>query len=199
LVLPGVDLDHFEPRPEPQGRFTVLFASAPADPNEFESRGLPLLIACARAAPDVDFVLLWRDWGGSNRSERALLALSLPRNVHVVRRGRRSMPDIYGSAHAVACVYAEGFGKATPNSVIEALACGRPVIVGKGCGIASLIENGVAGAAIEPTVPAALDAIRALRDDWAGMASRGREIARQRFGLDRFLAAYAQAYVDALA
>ena len=197
LVYPGVDLAEFTPGVAPESRFQVLFASAPARPDEFARRGIPLLVETARACPDIDVVLLWREWGDTTAAQRALAALSPPPNVRMVSRGQRTMAEVYRSVHAVACIYADGFGKATPNSIVEGLASGRPAIVARSCGIADLVAAAGAGYAIDPTVDSAQAAVRALQHDWLGHSARARALATQHFRLDQFVSAYRRAYAEA--
>jgi glycosyltransferase involved in cell wall biosynthesis len=197
LVYPGVNLAEFTPGAVPESRFQVLFASAPARPDEFVRRGIPLLVETARACPDIDVVLLWREWGDATAAQAALAALAPPPNVRMVSRGQRTMAEVYRSAHAVACIYSHGFGKATPNSIVEGLASGRPAIVARSCGIAELVAAAGAGYAIDPTVDAARAAVRALQHDWHGHSARARALATQHFGLEQFVSAYRRAYVDA--
>jgi glycosyltransferase involved in cell wall biosynthesis len=198
VVPPGVDLGAFAPGAAPEGRFQLLFASAPADTAEFAARGIPLLVDTARACPDIDVVLLRRDWGRAGDADRALAALDPPANVKVVQRGERTMAEVYQAAHAVACVYADGFGKTTPNSVVEGLACGRPAVVSRSCGIADLLTTARAGHAADRSVAAVAAAVRDLQHDWPAYSARARELATRHFGLEAFIAAYAQIYTDIL-
>ncbi len=196
VVPPGIDLTEFSPGPAPAGRFQLLFASAPAHAGEFAVRGIPLMIEVARACPDIDLVLLWREWGDTAAADRALAALSPPPNVHVARRGPRTMAAVYRSAHAVACVYADGFGKSVPNSVVEALACGRPVVVASTSPIAELVTTAGAGCDTAYSTAGAVAAVRSLQQDWAQYSGQARALAVRHFGSEQFLAAYQQIYAD---
>ncbi len=199
VVYPGVDLARFAPPAAAAAapdRLRVVFASAPQHAAEFGDRGIPLLVELARACPDIDVALLWREWGDGDAATRAFTALDPPANVVLERRGTRTMTEVYQSAHAVACVYADGFGKTTPNSVVEGLACGRPVIVGRSCGIADLIVLAGAGHAVT-TLDEAVAAIRALQADWPGASRRARHLAERHFSEFAFVSAYRNAY-DAL-
>jgi glycosyltransferase involved in cell wall biosynthesis len=196
VVYPGVDLDVFAPPPHetaPAGRLRVVFASAPQHVEEFADRGIPLLVELARACPDIDVALLWREWGDDGAATRAFAALDPPANIVLERRGARTMTLVYQSAHVVACIYADGFGKTTPNSVVEGLACGRPVLVGRSCGIADLVVPARAGHAVT-TLDEAVAAVRALQADWLGASHRARQLAERQFGQAAFIGAYRHAY-----
>ena len=195
LIYPGVDLQDYRPKPAMRtGRFRVLFASSPADPGEFEARGIPLLIEAARLMPAVDVVLLWREWGDQTAAKRALDRLQPPTNVQIEYLAGRDMPTVYQGVHVVACVYAENFGKSCPNSVIEGLACGTPVVVGNTCGIASSIAEAGAGLAVRKRPREIAEAVIALRSRHSAYAHAARDMAERYFDRTRFLAEYSALY-----
>jgi glycosyltransferase involved in cell wall biosynthesis len=197
LIYPGVDLDQFAPAPPPpQPPFRILFASTPADPGEFEQRGIPLLVELARRRPDVQIVVLRRQWGSADRWTSALTALDPPANFTVETRGARTMSEVYGAAHATACLYADGFGKSCPNSIIESLACGRPVLVSNTSGIAGIVAREQAGVAAARTVDALADAVDRLRREYDRMTGNARRAAEQYFDVRQFLGAYQQLYEE---
>ena len=194
VILPGVDLEYFKPVPAPEGRFRVLFASSPASPSHFGRRGIPLLVETARLCPDIDFVMLWRQWGSQSAADGALEALRPPGNVIVERGDVADIASAFQRAHATVLMAADGYGKSCPNSVIEGLACGRPALVSPSCGIADLLVSG--GAGLTPTRdPRALEqALRALMINPEGWRERARSLAEHRFALSCFSRAYEEAY-----
>jgi glycosyltransferase involved in cell wall biosynthesis len=200
LVYPGVDLHAY--RPIGQGRlapFRILFASSPSDPAELDVRGVTLLVETARLCPEIEFVFLWRSWGDRDSAEQAFARLRPPSNVVIERRNGREMPAIYRSAHAISCLYAPGFGKSCPNSVVEALACGLPALVSDTSDIAALVVGAGAGLATprEPQEVAA--AAHALRERHRTFSRAARELAECHFDIARFMAAYADLYRTAAA
>jgi glycosyltransferase involved in cell wall biosynthesis len=196
VIEPGIDLDLFHPAPAPAGPFRLLFASSPRDPDELDRRGVPLLVELARLNPGIEVVLLWRNWGDVAEGHRALGRLSLPANVIVEGRAGRSMTEIYQSVHAVACCYAEGFGKSAPNSVLEGLACGRPALVTRGCGVVDSIASFEAGAVATRTAQSLADGVELLQRHYARYSARARSLAEERFGLARFRAGYQMLYTQ---
>lgn len=195
VVYPGVDLECFAPTPLPwSDRFRVLFASSPADPAEIETRGVGLLVELARRHPDIEVIALWRQWGAVGRSRKLLLKLAPPSNFHVEELGSRRMSQVYASVHATACLFAEGVGKSCPNSVVESLACGRPALVSRTCGIAGVLEASGAGVSSELN-PDALDAaLDRLRGNLVGLSARARRLAEDQFGMERFCRTYLELY-----
>lgn len=194
LVYPGVDLAVFHPAPAPATRFRLLFASSPSDVDEFRARGIHLLVEIARACPDIDVVLLWREWGDEAAAARAFRALDAPPNLVRESRGARTMAEIYRSAHAVACLYADGFGKSCPNSVVEGLACGRPALVSEHCGIANLVADSEAGFSTPLAAAAAVDALRRLHANWTHHSTCARALAERELDVDGFVARYREIY-----
>lgn len=193
IVYPGVDLHEYRPG-APPGPFRILFASSPADATEFDARGIPLLVETARACPQVEVVLLWREWGDRAAAQRALRRLAAPANVVVETADGRDMPSIYRSSHAVACLYAPGFGKSCPNSVIEALACGVPALVSDTVGIARIVSAGGAGFAVPRDVRAVAEAVASLRRHHGRMAAAARRLAERAFDVRVFLEEYVRLY-----
>ncbi len=194
LVYPGIDLAAYSPSPSPSGRFRLLFASSPADASEFDDRGIPVLVEVARACQDIDVILLWRNWGSASDASKALRALSPPPNLILEQRGDRTMPMVYRSAHAVACLYRKGFGKSCPNSIVEGLGCGRPALLSPHCGIAGLVTDAGAGVSSEGSVAHTVRAVRELQAGWPGFARSARVLAERTFDCRRFVAEYRAAY-----
>jgi glycosyltransferase involved in cell wall biosynthesis len=200
IVYPGIDLSEFSPSPAPPlDRFRLLFASTPAKVDEFDERGIPLMVEAARHAPDVDFVFLWRKWGDVEAARRALAALHPPANVIVDMRDAPDMPTEYRTVHATICCYADGFGKSCPNSLVEGLACGRPAIVSGGVGVAKLVSDHGAGVVVPLDVEGVLTGIREVRRDGEAFSHRARALAEAVFGMDAFTARYAAIYERVMA
>ena len=195
IIYPGVDLDEFRPAPMPSSMpFRILFASSPADPSEFDARGLSLLIELARRHRDIEVVVLWREWGAVDESRRRLAALGPPDNFKVERRGARSMADVYAGVHATACFFREGFGKSCPNSIVESLACGRPALLTDTCGIAGLVAHRGAGIAVPRSIDAISDGLECLRAGFERHSQAARRLAEDCFGAERFVRDYLDVY-----
>lgn len=196
IIRPGVDLQHFVPRPLPSGRFRLLFASTPSDPAEFEARGIPLLVQAARQLPDIDVVLQWRAWGNLPAAEAAFRALNPPSNVLVEHDVIRDMAPVYGACHATVACFAPGAGKSAPNSIIEGLAAGRPCIVSKSCGVGDIVQARGAGLAVEWSGRHVAAGIESLRAALLAYSARARQTAEDLFDLQRFLQDYEDLYEE---
>lgn len=200
LIYPGVDLHHYRPGlPPPHQPFRILFASSPSDPAEFQARGVALLVETARLCPDLEVMMLWRQWGDQSAARVALHALAPPPNVKVLALDASDMAPVYRSAHAVACLYEPGFGKSCPNSIIEGMACGVPALVSDSCGIAGLIDRTGSGIVTARTPAAVAAAAQALRRAHGEHVRAARFTAEQHFDVRNFLAAYVRVYEETLA
>lgn len=196
VIPPGVDLGVFTPAAPPAFPFRILFASSPSRVEEFEARGIPLLVATARQCPDIEMVLCWRAWGDTNAAARALEALSPPPNLRLVRPGPDGMPELFRSAHAVVCAYTPGFGKSAPNSILEGLACGRPALVTDGCALGEMIAGAGAGVVVRRSPEGLAAGIETLRASYGEFAAAARRLAETRFDEARFCAEYGALYEE---
>lgn len=196
VIYPGVDLDRLRPATRRSETFRVLFASSPASPDHFDRRGIPLLIEAARTCPEIEVLLLWRQWGDRPALDRALQALEPPPNVSIRREDVADMGALYRTVHATVWMAADGYGKSCPNSVIEGLAAGCPSVVSNACGIGDLIVSSGAGVISDRTPSALATALRVLRATHAERSGAARDLAERLFNVQHFIDSYRGAYED---
>jgi glycosyltransferase involved in cell wall biosynthesis len=172
-VIPnGVDLDLFRPaeRREPSPVPIVVFAAQGGSANEFKDFGT-LQAALARLERSVELVAL----GDSPVSQEEVADWLRKADVYV----HPSRADTF------------------PSGVLEALACGTPVVASRVGGIPEQLTEET-GVLVEPGDPAALaaaiDALLADPDRRARMGRAAAAGARERFGLDRMVADYLELY-----
>jgi glycosyltransferase involved in cell wall biosynthesis len=172
IIPPGVDLDAWPARPVAAAMaerpLRLLFVG-----GDFRRKGGDLLAgAVERLAGEVEAKLVTRDDVGA-----------LPPGVTVLRAGPNS-PELR-DAHEWSDIFvmptrADCFGIAT----IEAMAAGRPVIVGDVGGARDIVEDGRTGWLVQPELDHLVTALRhalANRDQLAPMGQRAREVAEARF------------------
>lgn len=198
LIYPPVDTHRFQPTPPTKG-FTVLFASSPDSSDWLEARGVHHLLDAAELCREVRFLLVWRPWGDSlPHVERSVAQRGL-RNVRIVVGRFPNMDQFYRQAHATILPFTlMDKCKPSPNSLLESLACGRPVIVTPKVGLADVVRDHRVGAVCEESAEAIADAIEKLRGDWNRLADRSRQVSESLFSQDRFLRNYAQLYQEVL-
>lgn len=200
LILPPVDLERFIPQPRPDGPFTVLFASSPDSADWLEGRGIKLLLDAAAQLPEIRFRLLWRPWGDSlPRLREWINERGLGNNVEVIVGREPDMAQQFQSCHATIAPFIDPTRcKPAPNSLVESLACGRPVIATRTVGLASWFHDARVGQLTEPTPAGIAAAIEAIQSDWNGYSSRSRQVAEEHFSKVRFIESYRMLYRELL-
>jgi glycosyltransferase involved in cell wall biosynthesis len=199
VILPPVDLNRFTPSPVHSSPFTVLFASSPDKASWLEARGVPQILDAAALRPQMIFRLLWRPWGDSEPVVRRWIRERGLSNVHLEVGKSRDMSGHYRSSHVCLAPFTDASrSKPAPNSIVESLACGRPVVVTPTVGLADLILEGKGGLVTQPSGEALAESLDRLQADWTRYSLRARGLAEQLFGVTRFVTAYEQLYRELL-
>lgn len=134
--------------------------------------------------PDVVFTLVGPDGGDADRVRSAIAAA---RSSAISWEGAVP-PHAVRARIAAASVYVlpavdEPFGLTT----VEAMACGVPVVISAGSGLAEAVESASAGIVYDDTTGGLVDAVeRLLRDDGLAqaMGERGRELVERDYSID---------------
>lgn len=195
LILPPVDLERFRPGPRPEGSFTVLFASSPDRADWLEARGVPLILDAAALRPRMCFRMLWRPWGNSLAAVQRMIQERALRNVELIVGRQADMASHYKAAHVTLAPFTEkDRSKPAPNSLIESLACGRPVILTEAVGLVDVMSGTDAAAVSAPHGQALAQELDKLESNWGGCSTAARQLAERFFAVDAFLAAYGRLY-----
>jgi glycosyltransferase involved in cell wall biosynthesis len=199
LVFPPVDLQRFRPAPLPESPFTVLFASSPDRADWLEPRGVHRIVEAAALHPRMRFRLLWRSWGDSLPTVRRWIAERGLANVEVVTDRIDDMAREYQRSHVTLAPFTcREHCKPAPNSIIESMACGRPVIVTSRVGLAPLILEHSAGVVAEVTAEGLAESLDVARADWRELSRNARTTAERFFAQEHFLAAYGRLYEEVM-
>jgi glycosyltransferase involved in cell wall biosynthesis len=158
LIHHGVDLDRFVPGPRTE---TAAPAEIVSVGRLVEKKGFPdLLRACrqvkeSRTGARVPFRL--RIYGdGPLRAELLRLREQLELQEEVQLPGERDGDDILRAYRAAdifvlaPCVTADGDRDGVPNVIVEAMACGLPVVTTDAGGIPEIVRHGVNGLVAAP-------------------------------------------------
>jgi len=189
VVYSGVDLQHFHPRlrSELRGATRATLGCQPRDTlflfvgSGFARKGLRAAIEALRLANHRSF---WLIVVGKDREAArfAAQAADLGERVRFLG-GREDVRPLYAAAD---CLILPSRYDPFPNTVLEALAMGLPVIVSSRAGAAEIIEPGVNGWVCEPDdAPAVASLMHAA--DAAMRAGHMPEAARasaERYGMD---------------
>lgn len=179
----GVDPERFRPRPEPNGIPVVLMAARMLwdkgvgdlveAARQLRSDGSPARIVLAGAA----------DTGSSARIPQRLLRRWQAEGLVEWLGHQDDMPTLLAQAHVVTLPSRGGEG--LPLSLVEAAACGKPIVTTDVDGCRDVVRDGVNGLLVPPRKPRELaSAIERLISDPAlrqEMGRRGRRMAVERF------------------
>jgi glycosyltransferase involved in cell wall biosynthesis len=192
----GVDVERFKVMPEPQGSPIVLLSA-----RFVEEKGIRYFVEASRILrsrhTDIRFVLVGRP------EEDQPTSINLNEITRWVNEGlvewwgwHNNMEQILPLAH-ICCLptyYKEGI----PKSLIEAAACGRPIIATNTPGCREIVHHDENGILIPPRDPEALaDAIALLAHDQVlreRMGRKSREIAAADFSMGQIIDRYFEIY-----
>jgi len=96
------------------------------------------------------------------------------KNVILIREKVQNMRKFYEKCHVAIAHFHKSGGKSCPTFIIEALASGRPLILGHGVGIRKLIQDLNVGLSFNDCD--LINKIQIMRDDWENFASRSRDL-----------------------
>lgn len=182
----AVDLESFAPAPWPDSPVYRVGIIANFAPFKRHEDFLRMAAEMVKERQDLEFWIVGEDTQGTGRrAALEQLARELKIDACVRFMGHRSdIPDIMRQLHLlVVPSQFEPFGRV----VIEAMACGRPVIGSRDGGIPEIIEEGKTGHLIEVGdyrgfAHAALDLL-ADRGRWESMSRNASATARDRFSI----------------
>lgn len=181
LVRNGIDMSRFrQPETPPSGPFTILAVA-----RLVEKKGLPILIDACRILRDRGLDFCCEVVGkGALRSvlEQRIRDLSLQEQVHLVGPlPQQEIIERYHRAHVLAlpCIVgSDGNREGLPVSIVEALACGVPVVSTPVTGIPEAVRDGRNGLIVaEGDAIALADALERLITE-PDLIHRLREAAR---------------------
>ncbi len=203
VIHNGIDVERFRP-PDPSERQAVRVGLGLGDatfvvvlpgrltPEKGQTELLRAVALLRDRGDDVVAVLLGADnpgrWGGQREVLEALRdELGIADRVRFVGH-RPDVPAVLGAADVVAVPsHREPFGLV----VIEAMACGRPVVGTAAGAIPEILDDGQTGLLVEPEDPAALaGALARLRADpglRARLSAGARATAVRRFSDERMV------------
>ncbi len=143
-------------------------------------KGINVVMAIAERLPHVSVVVI----GAGPLLEAVQTAARRLHNLRVLGNiDNQNLAGYYCSADVVLMpsMYEEGFGRV----ILEALACGTPVIASRRGGIVEAVDDSVA-VLVEPTVECFVEAIETLMRDvdrLAAMRARARSFAEAHYGV----------------
>ena len=196
----GVDTRWFRPQPEPEGPVRVTMISRLLwDKGVREFVDAAALVRAARG--DVVFTLVGAPDEGNPTSVSAEQARPWADAGLIEWRGyREDIAEVLAGSHVVVL---PSYGEGMPKTLLEAAACGRPIVATDVSGCREVVRHGVNGLLVPVRDARALaDAILALVVDparRAAMGAEGRRRAEEEFSARRIHRETLEVYERALA
>jgi glycosyltransferase involved in cell wall biosynthesis len=150
VIRPGIDLSqiHVAPPHEPDTEFVLLAGSAPWTRRQFDTKGFDLLLKVLTRLPQVRLICLWRGKLYREWSDR-VQSFGLADRVEIIQE-KADISEILSRCHAAVVLSATPDQvKSYPNSLMEALAAGRPVLVSRSNPMSYYVEDNGCGKVIE--------------------------------------------------
>jgi len=185
----GVDLRRFRPQPEPEaGPFTLLAVG-----RLVPKKGFDVLVDAAARLRGPVLLRIVGDGPERERLDAQVNATGLQDRVRLEPPVTHDeLPAAYAAANAVVVPSvrdASGDRDGLPNVVLEAMACGRPVVASRIAAIESAVRDGETGLVTEPgSADALATAIDTLRGDptlRARLGVAGRLVVEREYDLGR--------------
>lgn len=208
LIYPGVDLVKFNYQKPQNDKFTILFASSPKDPNKFKERGIYLMLEAAKEMAvrginkinsNVQFDFSWMTAGLYIKSYLKignLIERNEITNITLTNGFVKNMNERFAQAHCTIIPYtlSGDFVKLTPNSALESLAAGKPVLCSSKSGIAKIIKENRAGIVFEPNKDSLIRSIEELQKNYHDYQKNCRKTAERLFAKEIFETKYGEIY-----
>jgi glycosyltransferase involved in cell wall biosynthesis len=150
VVRPGIDLSRIQVTPprELDSEFVLLAGSAPWTRRQFETKGFDLLLKVLKRLPQIRLICLWRGKLYHEWSDR-VQSMGLADRVEIIQE-KTDISGVLSRCHAAVVLSATADQvKSYPNSLMEALAAGRPVLVSRSNPMSYYVENNGCGKVIE--------------------------------------------------
>ena len=195
VIHNGVDMRLFSPRDIHRPRATVIVSAARIDPLKDLETLIHAALYVKREDPNVEFQV----YGSVSDREYYELCLTLRAELGlegtVSFMGHTEVPwEVYNRGDIVALT---SISEAFPYSVIEAMACGRPVVASDVGGVREALEG--CGLLVRPRQPEAFASslLSLLRDreTRSEMGQEARDRVLNSFTLERFIEEYGESYL----
>ncbi len=196
LVRPSVDAQRFTQQPQPlvaQSPIRLMMASAPWTHSQFQSKGVDALLTAAQRNPRLHITFLWRGHLLPEMQQR-LAQANLKSQISIID-GAVDVNAILATVHA-SVVLAEGSQiiKAYPQSLLDSLAAGKPVLLSRSIPMSDYVGQTGCGEIIDSVTPEAiLASVAALEANYARYATVSQTAAHD-FAPEQTVASFTAAY-----
>ncbi|MCB0208673.1 MAG: glycosyltransferase [Anaerolineae bacterium] len=199
LVRHGIDTEHFTVNPLPVNeKFKIMVGSAPWTMGQFATKGIDALLTALQQAPWLHLVFLWRGVLFDEIVAR-VQRLGLEKQVDIINQ-RVDVNDVLAEVHAsIALATNPAIIKAYPHSLIESLAAGKPVLIGRSIPMADYIEQNACGQLIDNVTPEAiLSAVEALTQNYERFQQAAHRLGARDFSYQAMVSSFEEVYKTVL-
>ena len=149
MVRTGLDLSTFSYGPFPlSDQITLLMASAPWVRDQFESKGINLLLRAAARLPNLRLIFLWRGLLLEDL-QRMVKHYQVSDRVEIINE-KVDVNNILARVHgSILLARHGGIVKAYPHSLLESLAAGKPVILSQTIPMSDYVSNQECGVVVK--------------------------------------------------
>lgn len=195
LIYPSVDLDAFSYQ-KTGGTFKILNASCPSRVSDLKKRGIFLLMEADSMLTDTTIDVLWRV--GEYQKFQRMVQGKIFNCLQVKEHIAENMNEMYAAHHCTIIPYTcfDELLKLIPNSAMESLAAGKPLLVSSQTGIAEMVRKEHCGVVFEPTAEKLLEAIEVMKENYFEYQHNCRKTAEKYFSQEQFLKKYGQIYAQ---
>jgi glycosyltransferase involved in cell wall biosynthesis len=195
IVPPGIDVSRLSPVSlSMTDKVTLLMASAPWTEEQFDSKGIDVLLDVAARNDSLSLILLWRGRLIDQLRDR-IVRHGIGDRVEVVTH-RVNVDDYLRRAHAAVLLAKRGdIVKAYPHSLIESLVAGKPVILSDALPMADYVRQERCGIVIhEVSSEMLMAAIETLKRGYDDLAHKARSIGSHAFSQRVMIDSYRDLY-----
>ena len=196
VIRPGIDLSRIRVCPDPEDikEFVILAGSSPWTKSQLQSKGFTLFLEVLAHIPDMKLVCLWRgklfeEWQDRIRES------GLSDRIETINE-RADISRVLSRCHA-AIVLADSADlvKSYPNSLMEALAAGKPVLISRVIPMSYYVEENGCGMVVERlTAEELISAIKEIKNRYSVFKSAADHVGRRDFSCDRMVGEYCRLY-----
>jgi glycosyltransferase involved in cell wall biosynthesis len=187
VVFPFIDINKFK-NTEPQNinKFKILFASAPAIEDNFEDKGVSLLLESFKEFVEYNDAMLYIVWRKEciDKLYDKISELKLENCVEVID-DIVFMPEMYAKSHITVIPYLNlKWSPEIPLSAVESMACGRPVVTTDIAEIAEIVKKYKCGCVSKPIKNDFSEALEECKRNYQIYQKNCRKTAEEMFGLN---------------
>jgi glycosyltransferase involved in cell wall biosynthesis len=193
VIFPGTDLKGFNYSKPENENFKLLFASAPLRMHSFEHNGVNLITNAFTDLKNIELVCLWRG-KYLMEMEELIKKTNNQKKIHIINKVM-NMKEELNKVHATILPYTgTDECKTCPNSLVESLAAGKPVLTTDIIPFSNLVLKEKCGVVIKPTKEAFIEGIRDLRENYEKYQEKCIPAAKKYFSKERFVKEYNTIY-----